>query len=124
MKYRHLFQIDPDRTTDVFFNGTNYNTLRKIHVTLGGEKQSHKYFEDPRDIALGLSTDGFAPFKRQKHTCWPLILFNYNLPPEIRFLIQHIVICVGVIPGPKKPKDFDSFLWLIVEELLELSSGV
>lgn len=122
MKYRHLFQIDPDRMTDVF-NGTNYNTLRKIHVTLGGEKQSHKYFEDPRDIALGLSTDGFAPFKRRKHTCWPLILFNYNLPPEIRFLIQHI-ICVGVIPGPKKPKDFDSFLWLIVEELLELSSGV
>ena len=74
-------------------------------------------------IALGLSTDGFAPFKRQKHTCWPLILFNYNLPQEIWFLIQHI-ICIGVIPGPRKPKDFNSFLWLLVEGLLKLSSGV
>ena len=124
MKYRHLFQIDPDRTTDVqVFDGSNYSSLRKTHVTIGGEKQSYKYFEDPRDIALGLSTDGFAPFKKRKHTCWPLILFNYNLPPEIRFLIQHI-ICIGVIPGPKKPKDFDSFLWPVVEELLDLSSGV
>jgi hypothetical protein len=34
------------------------------------------------------------------------------------------IICIGVIPGPKKPKDFDSFLWLLVEELLKLSSGV
>ena len=122
MMYRVLFQIDPNRTTDVF-SGSNYARLRKTHVTIAGEKQTHKYFDDPRDIALGLSTDGFAPFKRRKHTCWPLILFNYNLPPEIRFLIQHI-ICVGVIPGPKKPKDFDSFLWLLVEELLELSTGV
>lgn len=122
MKYRQQFQTDPSRTTDIF-DGSNYKTLRKTHVTVGGEKQRHRYFEDPRDIALGLSTDGFAPFKKRKHTCWPLILFNYNLPPEIRFLIQHI-ICIGVIPGPKKPKDFDSFLWLIVEELLELSAGV
>ena len=127
MKYRHQFRTDPansESTTmaDVF-NGSNYDTLRKTQVTIGGEKQHHKYFEDPRDIALGLSTDGFAPFKKRKHTCWPLILFNYNLPPEIRFLIQHL-ICIGVIPGPKKPKDFDSFLWPLIEELLELSSGV
>ena len=120
--YRHLFSINQHHTTDVF-DSSNYQTLRKSHVTIGGEKQSHKYFEDSREIALGLSTDGFAPFKKRKHTCWPLIIFNYNLPPEIRFLIRHI-ICIGVIPGPKKPKDFDSFLWPLVEELLELTSGV
>ena len=125
MVYRHLFSSNQkiqNRTTDVF-DGSNYKGLRKSHVTIGGEKQSHKFFEDPREIALGLSTDGFAPFKKRKHTCWPLIIFNYNLPPEIRFLIRHI-ICIGVIPGPKKPKDFDSFLWPLVEELLELMSGV
>ena len=106
----------------MFFDGSNYKTLRKTHVTIGAEKQNHKYFEDPRDITLGVSMDGFTPFKKHKHTFWPLIIFNYNLPPKIQFLIQHI-ICIGVIPGPKKPKDFDSFLWLI-EELLELASGV
>ena len=122
MGYRHLFQSNPNHTTDVF-DSSNYKTLRKSHVTIGGEKQNYKYFEDPRDIVLGLSTDGFAPFKRRKHTCWPLIVFNYNLPPEIRFLLQHI-LCIGVIPGPKKPKDFDSYIWLLVKELLKLSSGV
>ncbi|TFK59223.1 hypothetical protein BDN72DRAFT_736307, partial [Pluteus cervinus] len=44
-------------------------------------------------------------------------------PPEIRFHLEHI-ICVGVVPGPKKPKDFDSFLWPLVEELLKLAIGV
>jgi hypothetical protein len=29
-----------------------------------------------------------------------------------------------VIPGPKKPKDFNSFLYLLVEELLTLALGV
>jgi hypothetical protein len=42
-----------------------------------------KYFKDDRDMALGLSTDVFAPFKKHKLTAWPLIIFNYNLPPEI-----------------------------------------
>jgi hypothetical protein len=34
------------------------------------------------------------------------------------------ILCLGVIPGPKKPKDFDSFLWPLVEELVELAVGV
>ena len=122
MKYQHLFQSNPTCTSDVY-DGSNYKTLCKMNVTVGGEKQHHQYFDDSRDIVLGLSMDGFAPFKRRKHTCWPLILFNYNLPLEIWFLIQHI-ICIGVIPGPRKPKDFDSFLWLLVKELLKLSLGV
>jgi hypothetical protein len=29
-----------------------------------------------------------------------------------------------VIPGPKKPSDFDSFLWPLVQELLQLEIGV
>jgi hypothetical protein len=31
---------------------------------------------------------------------------------------------LGIIPGPKKPKDADSFLWPAVEELLKLALGV
>lgn len=70
-----------------------------------------------------MSTDGFAPFCRQKKTCWPLLIYNYNLPPEIRFHLEHI-LCVGVISGPSKPKDFDSFVWPLVQELLRLALGV
>lgn len=68
---------------------------------------------------FGLSTNGFAPWKRRKKTCWPLLLYNYNLPPNIRFHLEYI-LCIGVIPGPRKPKDFDSFIWPMVQEFLKL----
>ena len=75
------------------------------------------------DIALGLSTDGFGPFKRRTKTAWPIILFNYNLPPKEHFLKRNIIL-IGVVPGPKKPCDFNSFLWPLVQELLQLENGV
>ena len=75
------------------------------------------------DTALGFSTDGFGPFKHHTKTAWPMILFNYNLSPEERILKKNI-ISIGVIPGPKKPCDLDSFLWPLVQELLQLEMGV
>jgi hypothetical protein len=72
---------------------------------------------------MGASTDGFGPFKHRKKTCWPIIIILYNLPPEIRTWLIYL-LCVGVIPGPKAPKDMDSFLFPFVEELLALMRGV
>ena len=34
------------------------------------------------------------------------------------------IIFLGTIPGPKKPFNFDSFLWPLVQELLQLEIGV
>ena len=101
----------------------NYRSLLNKQVTVDGKQLSHKFFEDSRDVALGLSTDGFAPFKRRTKTAWPLILFNYNLRSDIRTHLENI-LGLGIIPGPKKPVDFDSFLWPAVQELLRLSVGV
>ena len=82
-----------------------------------------KFFSGKRDIALGLLSDGFAPFKKRKHSAWPLIVFNYNLLPSIRFHLENI-ICIGVIPGPKAIKDIDTFLVPLVDELVALEEGV
>jgi hypothetical protein len=112
----------PGMVTDIF-DGTHYCGLLETRVTVDNEKMPYRFFSDSQDIALGLSTDGFAPFRRRKATAWPLLLFNFNLPPEIRFHIQYL-LCLGVVPGPKKPKDFDSFLFPLVEELLTLTIGV
>jgi len=123
MKYRSTGHVhEPGKSSDIF-NGSNYRNLRREHVEVNGRRFEHRYFEDERDIALGLSTDGFAPFKRRKNTAWPLIIFNYNLPPEIHFNIDNI-LSLGVIPGPKKPVDVDSFLWPLIKELLRLAAGV
>ncbi|KAJ7168418.1 hypothetical protein C8R43DRAFT_822843, partial [Mycena crocata] len=63
--YRAEFISEPDTVKDVF-DGSHYRGLLKKFVTLHGNKLGHKFFSDIRDIALGLSFDGFAPFKRRK----------------------------------------------------------
>jgi hypothetical protein len=75
-QYRAQHQHKPGTTTDVF-DGEHYRSLRKKHVEINGRTYDHKYFSDPRDVALGASWDGFAPFKHRKKTAWPLILFDY-----------------------------------------------
>jgi hypothetical protein len=123
MRYRvRDHQHNPGVTSDVF-DGSCYQSLLNQHVSLNGKKCKHRFFADDTDIALGLSTDGFAPFKKRTQTAWPLLVYNYNLPPDVRFHLEHI-ICLGVVPGPRKPHDFDSFLWPLVEELLRLEMGV
>ncbi|QRW06821.1 Transposase family Tnp2 protein [Ceratobasidium sp. AG-Ba] len=82
--------------------------------------------DNPEDLALGLSTDGFTLFKRRRRglsTAWPLIFINYNLHPKYRVRLENI-ICVGVIPGPRQCKDLNSFLVPVLEELLRLEQGV
>ena len=108
--------------TDIF-DGAHYSLLQESFITVGGEELPNWFFSDPHNIALGLSTDGFGPFKQHTKTAWPIILFNYNFPPKERFLKKNH-ISAGVIPGPKKPGDLDSFLWLLVQELLQLELGV
>ena len=120
MQYRSNHTHDPTKLTDIF-DGAHYNSLLEKFVTIGDEQLPMWFFSDPRDIALGLSTDGFCPFKRRNKSAWPLILFNYNLPPEERFSKKNI-ISLGSIP--KKPLDLDSFLWPLVQELLQLEIGV
>jgi Transposase family tnp2 len=123
MKYRSEEHVHHPGCINDIFDGSVYLKLVTTQVVVDGKELPHVYFSDPRDIALGLSTDGFSPFRRRKRTAWPLIIFNYNLPPELRFSKEYMM-CLGVIPGPKKPKDIDSFLRPAVEELLKLACGV
>jgi len=121
-RHKHCETRDTEKVTDIF-DGTLYRELCNREVTANGKTFPHRYFSDHRDIALGLSLDGFAPFKRRTNSAWPVILFNYNLPPDLRTHLDHI-LCYGIIPGPKSVKDVDSFLVPLYEELAELSEGV
>ncbi|KDQ53413.1 hypothetical protein JAAARDRAFT_96845, partial [Jaapia argillacea MUCL 33604] len=46
----------------------HYQSLLGKKVQVGDRELPYTYFQDARNIALGLSTDGFSPFKRQKKT--------------------------------------------------------
>jgi len=123
MRYRAFEHAPtPGKVTDVFDSHIYHRLLGK-KVIINGKLASHEYFSDPRDVALGLSTDGFCPFRRRQATAWPLLLFNYNLPPETRFHKDN-KLDLGTIPGPNKPKDFDSFAWPAFEEFMRLQHGV
>jgi len=59
----------------------------------------------------------------RQHTVWPIILLNYNLSPEIRFK-QENIITFGIVPDPKKPSNFNSFLYPLVQQFKILHKGV
>jgi Transposase family tnp2 len=118
MQYRSKYKDHPMKLTNIF-GGTHYRSLQETFVTIDNEELPTWFFADPCNIALGLSSDGFGPFKRRTKTAWPIIIFNYNLPPKEWFLKGNI-IRIGVIPGPKKPCNFDLFLWPLVQELLQV----
>jgi len=109
-------------TTDIF-NRLHYRLLLGERVVAGDQRLVHHYFLDHRDVALCFTTNGFDPFKKQKQTVWILLVFNYNLPPDQRFQ-QDNILCVGIIPGPKKPWDADLFIYPLVQELLKLAVSV
>jgi len=123
MQYQdRIHKHTPGVSTNVF-DREIYHSLLNQWVKFGGKALSRNCFADGRDIALGLSTNGFASFKRCKNTAWPLIIFNYNLPPELQILEDNI-LSLGIIPSPKKPVDADSFLWPLLHELHCLTFGI
>jgi len=74
------------------------------------------YFTDERDIALIGSTDGYQIFRQKTDDCWVVMFINANLPPDERVKKKNLLIST-VIPGPNQPKDLNSFLRPIVDEL-------
>lgn len=65
-------------------------------------------------------TDGFKLFKRTNMSAWPLLFINANLSPGVRYRFESL-LCAGIILG--KPKDFDSFLFPMVQELALSAKG-
>jgi hypothetical protein len=78
------------------------------------------YFQDEYDIALTGSVDGYQIFRQKTDDCWIVLFINANLPPEKRVLKENLLI-TSIIPRPKEPKDFDSFMSPIINELEELA---
>ncbi|GKV36689.1 hypothetical protein SLEP1_g44791 [Rubroshorea leprosula] len=97
--------------------------------------QAWKHFDEtyptfaaePRNVRLGLCTDGFNPFgpSASAYSCWPVFLTVYNLPPELCMNSEHIFLSM-IIAGPKSPgKNIDVLLRPLIDELNELwTNGV
>jgi hypothetical protein len=80
---------------------------------------SNGYFKDDRDVALTGSIDGYQIFRQKTEDCWIVLMINANICPEERVKKENLLI-TAIIPGPKEPKYFNSFIHPIIEELKEL----
>lgn len=112
LQYRHNYTstneyILNNQIGDIF-DGTRYKTL----VSSG-------FFSDKRDVALMASTDGYQIFCQKRDDCWVILFINANLPPDMRVQKENLMI-TALIPGPKAPKNFNSFLQPLVDELKQL----
>ncbi|WMV55162.1 hypothetical protein MTR67_048547 [Solanum verrucosum] len=60
------------------------------------------FASEPRNVRLGLCSDGFTPFSNNAspYSCWPVFLTLYNLPPEMCMTSPYIFLSC-VIPAGK-----------------------
>ncbi|XP_010495482.1 PREDICTED: uncharacterized protein LOC104772581 [Camelina sativa] len=74
---------------------------------------------EPRNVYLGLSTDGFNPFGKhgRQYSLWPVIVTPYNLPPSLCMKREFLFLTI-LDPGPDHPKkSLDVFLQPLIYEL-------
>ena len=78
-------------------------------------------FQNSTDVGLHLSLDRVQLTALRNHEVTPILLFNQNLPPTLRYKVKNIMV-FGIIPGPSSPGDIDSFLAPLIDELILLDN--
>jgi len=77
------------------------------------------FAQDPRNVRLGLASDGFNPFGmlNVSYSCWPEILIPYNLPPRLCLKQSHWMLFM-IIPRARSPGvNIDAYLQPLIDEL-------
>ncbi|XP_021843900.2 uncharacterized protein [Spinacia oleracea] len=86
------------------------------------DSEYKQFAKDPRNVRLGITTDGFSPFNSMSivHSTWPVILINNNLPPWMLIKPEFLMLSL-LIPGPTSPgNDIDIYLQPLVKDLKDL----
>nr|GFA67370.1 hypothetical protein [Tanacetum cinerariifolium] len=94
-------------------DGEAWKKFDQIHAPFAAE---------PRNVRLGLCTDGFTPFgmSSTSYSCWPVIVTPYNLPPWMCKKIPYMFLTL-IIHGPHSlKKNIDVFLQPLIDELYVL----
>ncbi|KAJ8580047.1 hypothetical protein M405DRAFT_855068 [Rhizopogon salebrosus TDB-379] len=73
------------------------------------------------DIALMVSLDGAQLYESKQSDCWIYMWVILNLSPDKRYRKVH-VRPGGFIPGPNKPKNVDSFLFVGMHHLAAIQN--
>nr|XP_043616319.1 uncharacterized protein LOC122588267 [Erigeron canadensis] len=77
------------------------------------------FANDPRNVRLGLASDGFNPFGAMSlsYSMWPVVIIPYNMPPW-KSMVDSSFMLTLLIPGRDTPgKNIDVFLRPLIDEL-------
>lgn len=111
----NLLGAASDQRTYSDFGDSFVHTV--VHPQMG------ELFENPQDVAFALSTDGAQLTMKKQSNTWILILTILNLPPEIRYKSENVIINFAT-PGPNSPRDIESFIRPLFEEMAQGSEGI
>ncbi|KAF8806951.1 hypothetical protein BYT27DRAFT_7292543 [Phlegmacium glaucopus] len=64
----------------------------------------------PEDTVLMFSIDGAQLYSHKASDCWIYIWILFDMDPKLRYQVAH-VLPGGIIPGPNKPKNCDSYVF-------------
>ena len=82
------------------------------------------FLSAPYNYLLMLNCDWFQPYKHTQFSVGVLYFAIQNLPRELRFIRENIII-VGIMPGPSElKKNINTYLRPMIDELLTLWKGV
>jgi hypothetical protein len=84
-----------------------------------GVQEDAKMRQGDNNIALSLNVDGFQPFTRGGLTLHPFVFQVLNLPENIRIRNEYMILA-ALVPGKKAPKNMNTYLALMVDELIHL----
>ena len=87
------------------------------------EFERNGFFVSKFNLSLTMNVDWFRPFKRAQYSLGVIYFVINNLPRDMRFKEENIIIA-GIIPGPREPsRDINPFLQPIVDDLIPLWTG-
>ncbi len=115
-EWRKRAQVNSEQMTEIF-DGQLWKDFQKYNGS--------DFLNTPRNYGLMLNFDFFQPMKHSKdYSVGVLYVVLLNLPRAERFKWENVLV-VGVIPAlGKEPKNLNSFLKPLVEELNALWKGV
>lgn len=95
------------------------SVYRDLVTRLGGPSEVRD------DFFILFSADGFQAFKNSRHSVTIMAALSLNLPADRRYMCKNM-IPVAFVPGPKEPKQLESFMLPFISEVLEInrSGGV
>lgn len=95
--------------------------------TYADVQQDPRFAADPRNLMVGVITDGVQPFKEDKqYSMWPIMVTLYNFPPWKRYLLA-VSTLVGIQAGRRTKRAYNwlqPVLQVLMDELKLLDCGV